>query len=178
MRHELLIEGGIHHLDQLRNLCEADCQTIAGWDWNSGHVRGETTTWRSSEAFDGEACAILVLRMTNGSFASYEGNNLETGKTNSWYVEYYRLECEGGAAVLDRNHVVRIEERSAAETLQTREVPPVEVIWEGHQAVAGQFLDWLDGGPPPATILADNLQSTTLLFAAIRTSETGMTVDV
>jgi len=49
MRHELLIEGGIHHLDQLRNLCEADCQTIAGWDWNSGHVRGETTTWRSSE---------------------------------------------------------------------------------------------------------------------------------
>jgi predicted dehydrogenase len=32
MAHGLLIEGGIHHLDQLRNLCGADCQTIAGWD--------------------------------------------------------------------------------------------------------------------------------------------------
>jgi predicted dehydrogenase len=74
--------------------------------------------------------------------------------------------------------MVRIEERSEAGTLQTREVPPVEVIWEGHQSVAAQFLDWLDGGPPPATTLADNLQSTAMLFAAIRASETGMTVDV
>jgi predicted dehydrogenase len=116
--------------------------------------------------------------MTNGSFASYEGNNLETGTTNSWHGEYYRLEYEPGAAVLDRHHIVRIEERSAAGTLQTREVPPLEVIWEGHQAIEVQFLDWLDGGPPPATTLADNLQSTAMLFAAIRASETGMTADV
>jgi len=177
MRHGLLIEGGIHHLDQLRNLSGTDCKTIAGWDWNPGHVR-DTTAWRGSDAFDGEASALLVLRMTNGSFASYEGNNLATGKTNSWYGEYYRLECEGGAAVLDRDHIVRVEERSTAGTLQTREVPPVEVVWEGHQAVASQFLDWLDGGPPPATTLTDNLQSTAMLFATIRASETGMTVDV
>jgi predicted dehydrogenase len=178
MPHGLLIEGGIHHLDQLRNLCGADCETIAGWDWNPGHVRGETAAWRNSDAFDAEACALLVLRMTNGSFASYEGNNLATGKTNSWHGEYYRIECEGGAAVLDGDHIVRIEERSAAGTLQTREVPPVEVIWEGHQAIAAQFLDWLDGGPPPATTLADNLQSTAMLFAAVRASETGTTVNV
>ena len=41
-----------------------------------------------------------------------------------------------------------------------------------------QFLDWLDEGPPPATTLADNLQWTAMLFAAIRAAETGMTVDV
>ncbi len=178
MKHGLLIEGDIHHLDQLRNLCGVDCETIAGWDWNPGHVRGETAAWRSSDAFDGEACALLVLRMTNGSFASYEGNNLATGKTNSWHSEYYRVECEGGAAVLDRDQIVRIEERSAAGTLQTREVAPVEVTWEGHQSVAAQFVDWLDGGPPPATTLADNLQSTAMVFAAIRAAETGTTVDV
>jgi hypothetical protein len=96
--------------------------------WNPGHVRGETAAWRSSGAFYGEPCALLVLCMTNGSFASYEGNNLETGTTNSWHGEYYRLEYEPGAAVLDRHHIVRIEERSAAGTLQTREVPPLEVI--------------------------------------------------
>ena len=83
MPHGLLIEGGIHHLDQLRNLCGADCQTIADWDWNPGHVGGNATAWRSSDAFDGEACARFVMRMTNGSFASYEGNNLATGKTKS-----------------------------------------------------------------------------------------------
>ena len=178
MPHGLLIEGSIHHLDQLRNLCGADCETIAGWDWNPGHVRGNPTAWRSSNSFDGESCALLVLRMTNGSVASYEGNNLATGKTNSWHSEYYRIECEGGAAVLDRDHAVRIEERSVAGTLQTREVPQVDPLWKGHQAIAAQFLDWLDGGPPPATTLVDNLQSTAMLFAAVRASETGTTVNV
>ena len=52
------------------------------------------------------------------------------------------------------------------------------MTWEGHQAVAAQFLDWLNGGPPPATPLTDNLQSTAMLFVAIRASETGTTVDV
>jgi predicted dehydrogenase len=74
--------------------------------------------------------------------------------------------------------VVRIEERSAAGTRQTRELPPAEMTWEGHQAIAAQFLDWLDGGPPPPTTLADNLQSTAMLFAAIRAAETGTAVDV
>jgi predicted dehydrogenase len=178
MNHSLLVEGGIHHLDQLRNLCGANCQTIAGWDWNPGHVRGNAVRWRGSDSFDHQACALLVMRMTNGSFASYEGNNLATGKTNSWTGEYYRVECDGGAAVLDRDQIVRIEERSAAGTLQIREVSMVNVTWDGHQAIPPQFLDWLDGGPDPETTLADNLQSTAMLFGAIRASETGTTVDV
>src|SRR3954453_5840516 len=178
MSHSLLVEGGIHHLDQLRNLCSANCQTIAGWDWNPGQVREDTAAWRNSDSFDAEACALLVLRMTNGSFASYEGNNLATGKTNAWHGEYYRVECEGGAAVLDRDQIVRIEERSPTGTYQTREVPMVTVTWDGHQALPPMFLDWLDGGPAPETTLTDNLQSAAMLFAAIQASETGQTVDV
>lgn len=178
MRHGLLIEGSIHHFDQLRNLTGTNCQTIAGWDWNPGHVRGDAAAWRGGDSFDGEACALFTLRMTNGSFASYEGNNLATGKTNSWHGEAYRVECERGAAVLDRDHIVRIEERGAAGTLQTREIAPLEATWENHQAIASQFLDWLDGGPEPATTLEDNLQSMAMLFGAVRAPDTGMTVDV
>ena len=178
MRHSLLIEGSIHHFDQLRNLTGADCQIISGWDWNPGLIRGDAASWQGSDSFDAEACALFTLRMTNGSFACYEGNNLATGKLNSWHGEFYRVECEGGAAVLDRDHTVRIEERSAAGTFQTREVAPVEVEWENHQAIAAQFLDWLDGGSEPATTLDDNLQSMAMLFGAVRASEMGMAVDV
>ena len=46
--HSLLVEGGIHHLDQIRNLSGADCQSIAGWDWNPGQTRGGTAAWRGS----------------------------------------------------------------------------------------------------------------------------------
>ncbi len=178
MGHSLLIEGSIHHFDQLRNLTGANCATIAGWDWNPGLVRGDTASWRGSESFDAEACALFTLRMANDSFASYEGNNLATGKTNSWYGEFYRVECEGGAAVLDRDNTVRIEERSPAGTLQLREVALVDVEWESHQAIAAQFLAWLDGGPEPATTLDDNLQSLAMLFGAVRAAETGTVVDV
>ena len=73
---------------------------------------------------------------------------------------------------------MRIEERSGSGTLQIREVAPVPVTWEGHQAMPAQFLDWLDGGPTPPTTLADNLQSTAMLFGALRASESGATVDV
>jgi predicted dehydrogenase len=178
MRHGLLIEGSIHHFDQLRNLTGANGAAIAGWDWNPGQVRGATRLWRGSESFDAEACALFSLRMTDGSFASYEGNNLAAGKTNSWYGESYRVECEGGAAVLDRDNTVRIEVRSAAGTFQTREVAPVAAEWESHQAIAAQFLDWLDGGAEPATTLEDNLHSMALLFGAVRAAEMGTAVDV
>ena len=82
MPHGLLIKGRIHRLDQPRNLCGADCKTIAGWDWNPGQVRGENSAWRSSDSFDGDAYALLVMRMTNGSFASYESDHMaqELGK--------------------------------------------------------------------------------------------------
>jgi predicted dehydrogenase len=178
MRHGLLIEGGIHHFDPLRNLTVADCATIAGWDWNPGLARGDAASWRGSDSFDAEACALFTLRMTDGAFASYEGNNLAAGKTNSWHGEHYRVECEAGAAVLDRDHTVRIEERTPSGTLQTREAAPVDVEWGNHQAIAAQFLDWLDGGPEPPTTLSDNLQSMAMMFGAIRASETGTAQDV
>ena len=54
----------------------------------------------------------------------------------------------------------------------------VTVIWDWHQALTPMFLHWLDGGPPPETPLADNLQFAAMLFAASQASETGQTVDV
>jgi predicted dehydrogenase len=118
------------------------------------------------------------MRMTNGSFATYKGSNLATGKTNSWHGKCYRVEGQGGAVVLDRDQIVRIEERSAAGTYQTREIDLLNKTWDGHQAIPPQFLDWLDSGPAPETTLDDNLQSTAMLFAAIQASESGQTVDV
>lgn len=169
MRHPLLIEGAIHHFDQVRHLSGADCAAIAGWEWlpESG---------RSS--FKGECVAQYVLRMGDGTRASYEGNCLAGGWQNSWRQEYYRAECEGGAVVLDRDSVVRIEEWQPGRGLRTEEVPPVALPWEEHQAVIAQFLDWLDGGPAPATVLADNIKSAAILFAAIEASAEECVVDV
>jgi predicted dehydrogenase len=78
--HTLLVEGGIHHLDQIRNLTSSNCQTITGYEWHPGQQRGDNTKFAGSDSFDGEPCSLYVMQMDNGSFAQYEGNNLEVGR--------------------------------------------------------------------------------------------------
>ena len=167
MRHAILVEGSIHHFDQIRNLSGADCATIAGWEWNPG-----------APSFDGECLTLYAMQMTNGTFAQYEGSGLAGGWQNNWHREYYRVECEGGAVVVDRDQVVRIYVYERGRGLRVEEVPPVPVEHTGHTAVIGQFLDWLGGGPTPPTHLDDNLQSTAMLFGAIEASARSATVNV
>jgi predicted dehydrogenase len=176
--HTLLVEGGIHHLDQIRHLCDADCLTISGYEWHPGHERGDNSRWKGSDSFDGEPCALYSMQMSGGRFATYEGNNLATGKQNSWHQEYYRVECEGGAAIVDKDNVVRVEERGESGTLKIREVPNAPTEYVGHSMMPFQFLEWLDGGPTPPTHLGDNIQSNAMMFAAIKASQTRTVVDV
>ena len=167
MRHALLVEGSIHHFDQLRHLTGQDCLTISGHEWNPG-----------APSFKGECLALYVMKMSGGAFAQYEGSGLAGGWQNTWHGEAYRLECEGGAIVLDRDHVVRVLEHQRGRGMRVEEMPTVTMPHEGHAAVIGQFMDWLDGGAAPQTTLADNLQSTAMLFGAIEASASGSVVDV
>lgn len=165
--HSLLVEGSVHHFDQIRNLSGADCETIAGWEWNPGHP-----------SFDGECCGLFVLRMTNALHAQYEGNCLEAGWQNSWHQEFYRVEGEEGALVLDRDNVVRLQRHSAGAGLTIQELSPARGKYDGHTAILDQFLTWREGGPAPETVIQDNIQSAAMLFAAIDASQTNQAVAV
>jgi predicted dehydrogenase len=165
--HSLLVEGSVHHFDQIRNLSGADCRTIAGWEWNPGHP-----------SFDGECCALYGMRMANEMHAQYEGNCLEAGWQNSWHQEFYRIEGEDGTLVLDRDGTVRIQAHTSGRGLATEELPPVRTPHEGHSAIVDQFLTWMEGGPAPETVIQDNIQSAAMLFAAVDASATGQSVDV
>lgn len=165
--HSLLVEGSVHHFDQIRNLAGADCARISGWEWNP-----------PNESFDGESQALYVMQMANGLHATYEGNCLGAGTQNGWHQEFFRVECESGAAVLDRDGTVRSVRHTAGRGVQVDDLPPVRLPHEGHHRIIEQFLDWLDGGPEPPTRLSDNIRSAAMLFGAIEASETGQVVDV
>lgn len=165
--HALLVEGSVHHFDQIRNLAGSDCDRISGWEWNP-----------PNDSFDGESVALFVMRMANGVNGSYEGNCLEAGAQNSWRGEYYRVECAEGSTTVDRDGIVRITRHSAGGALRVDEVPQVHPSYTEHLAMIAQFLDWLDGGPEPPTSLRDNIQSAGMLFGAIEASATGRVVDV
>jgi len=165
--HSLLVEGSVHHFDQIRNLAGADCAQLGGWEWNP-----------PNESFDGESIGLFTMRMVNDIRAAYEGNCLGAGAQNSWHAEYYRAECENAAVTVDRDGTVRVTRHTPGRGLTVGDVAPVRRPHEGHQAILEQFLDWQDGGPAPPTVLEDNLRSAAMVFAAIEASRSGRVIDV
>ena len=165
--HAMLMDGAAHHLDMLRHLTGGDCAQIAALEWNP--------PWSSS---DGEFCALCLLRMTNDTRATYEGNATAAGEQNPWQQEAYRAECEAGAVTVGFDRVVRIHRHERGRGVVTEDVPAPPPIHEGHAWIVAEFLDWLDGGPTPATTLEDNIRTAATIFGAIEAARTGQSVDV
>ncbi len=161
-----IYEGAEHHLDQFRNL------TGAGADWVQGHQWG--TTWST---FGGDTTLALIIRMTNGVMIQYQMNHIDRGDQNGWHNEHYRISTEGGSVTLDAGDTVRIV-RATAGGASMEEVMSPGDDRDGHHALIGQFLDWLDGGPAPFSTFDDNVQTMALTFAAVEATHTGERVDV
>lgn len=168
-----LYEGSVHHFDQLRNLAEADCDWISGKAWNPA--------WSD---FDNDCCALFVMGMTNGVLCQYETCYTAKGTQNDWHREFFRVECEKGAIVLDSDNVVRLTEHLGNGYTRTTEVEPSDtgyegpVEHEGHYWTIKGFLDWLDGGPAPKTVIDDNIRTAALSFGAVEASLENRAVDV
>jgi predicted dehydrogenase len=165
--HAMLMDGAAHHLDMLRNLSGADCQTISALEWNPA--------WSTSK---GEFCALCIVNMTNGTKATYEGNATAAGEQNTWHQESYRAECENGSVIVDAEGSVRVHRHTRDGGLVSVAVAIPTRPREGHAWVVGEFLDWLEDGPTPATTLDDNIRSAAAIFGAIESARTGHVVNV
>jgi predicted dehydrogenase len=165
--HALLMDAAAHHFDMLRNLSGGDCEQIAALEWNP--------EWSSSK---GEFCALCIMNLTNGVRATYEGCATAAGEQNPWRRELYRAECERGSVTIGFDQIVRIHRHSRAGGLTTEEITAPAPDYEAHAWIVAEFLDWLDGGPTPATNLKDNIQTAAMIFGAIESARTGQTVCV
>lgn len=165
--HAMLMDGAAHHFDMLRNLSGADCASITALEWNP--------PWSSSK---GEFNALCMMRMTNDSRATYEGNATAAGEQNPWRQEYYRAECEDASVTVGADQVVRIHRHTRSQGTVTQEVAAPAPAHESHAWLVAEFLDWLDGGHAPATTLEDNMHSAAMIFSAIESARSGQSVDV
>jgi predicted dehydrogenase len=163
----MLYEASVHHFDQLRNLAGADCAWISGTAWNP-----------PGSGIDTDCCGLFVLEMTNGVRCQYETSYVAAGAQNDWHHEYYRVDCARGSLVLDYDRVVRQVEHIGYGRVRMTDLEPVTTPYDGHPALIAQFLDWLDGGPAPATAIADNIHTSAICFAAAKASRERTVVDV
>ncbi len=154
----LLFEGSVHHFDMLRFLSGGDCETLTGFGWNP--------SWSS---FKHHSSGLFLMRMNNDTHTFYEGNSTAAGITNCWHREYYRAEFEAGTVEIAEGHTMQIH-RVGQET-EIYEAP--EILWEGHDHLFDEFLNWLDDGQPSDTRIEDNIKSFAMVIAAMETSLDG-----
>ena len=177
-RHEmddaLLIEGGVHQLDFIADMADGLCETIYADTW--------TPEWGE---YEGDVQALVQLRFENGVRATWEGAKTNAVTLNGWGSDYLRVECRDETLVLDDREITRYPYDAGAETVggspdaadgdavPLDEQDKWDIAW-----LIEQFVDWLDGGDPMATNVADNLQSMALVEAAIQSSDTGQPIHV
>jgi len=175
-RHEipdpLLVEAAVHHLDILADLVGDECELVWADAWNP--------PWGE---YAGPSQALVTMPFRNGSRAFYEGAKSNAVGLNGWTEEYIRAECELSTVTLDHRRIERFAHDPSGPWAAAREgtgqpVPLLKRPRWSHAWLIEQFVDWLDGGPPMATNVQDNLRSVVLTHAAIESGHSGRPVDV
>ena len=175
-RHEikdsLMVEGAVHQLDFMADLCGSKCQTLFAQTWNP--------KWGE---FKGDSQGLVMMRLENGTRAVYEGAKTNAAGFNGWGRDYVRAECEKSTLILDKRHLEYHPHQPESATQNAHEGSGTEIplLEQDKWSIAWlveQFAHWLNGGPPMETNVEDNLQSVALVFAAIESSKTGQPVDV
>ncbi len=167
MTDPLLIEGTIHHFEIHRTLAGANAATIYARSWNPD--------WGE---YAGDSTALVIIEMDNGVRVLYEGAKANAATVNGWGNDYIRAECEHGTLELDSRRL-RLLRGGPWEPPEIRELPLLAgEVWR-NATLAEMFCDWVDGRRNDhPTNVADNLQTTAMVFAAIESARTGTSVDV
>lgn len=170
MKDALMIEGSVHHLDILADLAGAKCDTIYAQTWNP--------SWGE---YGGDSQGLVTMHFENGVRATYEGAKTNAVGLNGWMDEYVRAECEHATLIMDCRRIERhpyeggrIYKREG----QGEELALLEQRKWMNPWLVEQFVQWLDSGEEMETNIEDNLQSVALIFAAIKSNETGQPVQV
>jgi predicted dehydrogenase len=164
MRHPMMLEQTIHHLDLIRFVYAREVVSVTCRSWNP--------PW-SMYAHDSNVACLLVLE--GGLEVSYLGT--WTGGWNALQFSW-RTDCPGGVivqrALFDDLAVARTDDAA----LTPVPLAPCEPFRDDTRALLDAFVAAVrSGGTPPCTG-RDHLRTLAVCFAAIRSSETGRTVEL
>jgi predicted dehydrogenase len=122
--------------------------------------------------------------MDAGAVFTYRGSWCADGERTSWEA-CWRIIGQRGSLVWDGFDAIRAEASSGArdglfDTTIEVEIPPLDPADRvgGHLGVMRDFIAAVRGGPSPETAGTDNLKSLAMVFAAIKSADTGHPVDV
>jgi len=176
----LMIEGAVHHLDLLADMAANSSSGSYGGKCKTIYAQ----TWQPSWGkFSGDAQALVIMGLDNGSRSFYEGAKTNAVGLNCWGAEYIRAECEKATFILSYGKIEGFNydpthERANRKEGTGKDVPLLQQLKWANTWLIEKFVRWLDGGEIMETNVEDNLQSVALIFAAIESNKTGQPIQV
>lgn len=163
----LILDMAIHTFDQARFITGADAVSVYCHEFNP------VGSW-----YKGNAAAVCIFEMSDGSVFSYRGSWCAEGAPTSW-ESYWRVNGSKGTAVWDGHNApygeVVDEEKETEFVNHYVRVDP-SLSWqgqEGHDGCLDEMFAALIEGRKAETDCSDNINSMAMVFGALESAKTG-----
>jgi len=166
----LILDMAIHTFDQARFITGADPVSVYCHEFNP------PGSW-----YKGNASAVCIFEMSDGSVFCYRGSWCAIGFPTSWEAAW-RVTGSRGTALWDGSGAPVCEvldESQPADgktALRRVETPLTWTGREGHTGCLDEMFAALNEGRPAETVCTDNIKSMAMVFGAIESAKTGQKV--
>lgn len=168
MDNPLLLDMSVHTFDMARFLLGADAVSVYC------HAFNPAGSW-----YEGDASAVCIFEMDNGSIFSYRGSWTAEGHHTTWESDW-RIQCEKGTLTWDGG-----ENMSARIAVPTNElihdaseltIPRNYSGRTGHYGCLDAMFEAYNNQRPAETCGKNNLNSVMMCLAAVRSAKEGRKV--
>ncbi|MDQ0226396.1 Gfo/Idh/MocA family protein [Metabacillus niabensis] len=170
MDHPLIVDMAIHTFDQARFLTGKDPVSVYCHEYNP------TGSW-----YKGNASAICIFEMTDGTVFSYRGSWSAIGNQTSWESDWRVTGSKGSARWDGSNNPICevIDETKPIEFITPVKQINIEsekAIREGHWGCLDEMFQALEENRLAETDCRDNIKSMEMVFGAVQSAKTGKKV--
>lgn len=170
----LLLDMAIHTFDQARYISGADPVSVYCQEFNP------PGSW-----YAGNAAAVCIFEMSDGSVFCYQGSWCAEGAPTSWEASW-RVQGEKGAAIWDGRDLPYAEVISAGSEhsgqflheFEQVEAPEVQMEETFHQGCLDEMFRSLAEGRPAETDCRDNRYSMAMVLGALESARTGRKLSI
>jgi len=130
--------------------------------------------------YKGDASAVCIFEMEDGSVFDYRGSWCANGINTSW-ASQWRVSCAKGATFWDGNDQLYYDENEictfATNSMSVEEkasfvhkITPLAMEYTGHEACIMEMFDSLKNGTRPQTDCRDNINSIRMVYQAMESA--------
>ncbi|QAY67926.1 Gfo/Idh/MocA family protein [Paenibacillus protaetiae] len=173
MESPLLLDMAIHTFDQARLITGANPVSVYCHEFNP------QGSW-----YAGNAMALCIFEMSDGSVFDYRGSWCAEGAPTSWEASW-RVVGDKGTAIWDGQSFPYAEVVPAAGQegkflyeYERKEGDPIEMELTFHHGCLAHMFESLKAGQKPETDNSDNVYSMVMVLAALESARTGAKVNI